>query len=110
AAGLLGEAEYLGQAEPRAFAYFLGGEERLEGLAQYFLTHTSAGVGYRQHHVFTGRWVLGAQGRLVNNVIAVAHCQLAAVTHGITGVDRLVMDVHIDPRRVLMRMHAYGRH
>ena len=47
AAGLLGEAEHLRQAEPGALADFLGGEERLENAPELILRNPAAGILHR---------------------------------------------------------------
>ena len=50
AARLGGEAVDLGQAEPRALAGFLGGEERIEGARQHLGRHADARVGDAEAH------------------------------------------------------------
>ena len=98
--GLFGEAEHLGQAEPRALADFLGGEKRLERLAQHGFAHAGPGVGDRQHHILTGARVFGALRRLVDHHVACTQRQPAAISHCVAGVDCQIEDDHLDLGRV----------
>ena len=63
AARLLGKAKYLAQAEARAFADLLGGEERLERLGANLLGHAGAGVGDGDLDVVAGRRLFRVERR-----------------------------------------------
>ncbi len=52
-ARLLGKPEYLRQTQPGALADTLGGIERFEDQAQFFLGNTCAGIGQRYLYIVT---------------------------------------------------------
>ena len=104
-AALLGEAVGHAQPQPGTVTFRLGGEERFEGLLDDFSGHADAGIGNRQQHVLPGRDVsLGAGVVLVEHGITQLQGQLAALGHGITGIDRQVQHhlfelIRVDHRR-----------
>ena len=70
AAGLLGEAEYLRQAEPGALADLLGGEERFEDALELLLRNADAGIGDRYRDITVG-FADGVRGACAGNSVAV---------------------------------------
>ncbi len=90
-ATLLGETVSHAQAQAGTVAFRLGGEKGFEGLLDDLGRHADAGVGHRQQHVLTGRHVgLGARIEFVEHGVAQFQGQLAALGHGIAGIDRQV--------------------
>jgi hypothetical protein len=77
-----------GEAEPRALADLLRGEERLEHLFQHLAGHADAGIGDRDHHVLA-RPDLAVRGRigLVEMGVGGLDRELAAARHGVAGID-----------------------
>ena len=90
---LLDDPVHRGQAKPGALPQFLGGEERLEDPGPRLISHPDAGVAHRQQREPT------RHGRPVGSRIELPQLdrrglqgQLAALRHGIPGVDRKVHD------------------
>ena len=92
AAGLLGEAEDLGQAEARALPDLLGGEERLEHPCQDVRRDAGAGVGEGDRRERAGGAGM-ATDRRQRRAAMQAQGQRAGAVHGVPGVHR-----HVDQR------------
>ena len=75
------------------------------------LAHADAGVGDRQHDVSAGRdlEMLLRIGGIENGVLRLDH-QLAAVRHGIAGVDRQIEHRVLQLIGVDQRLPQVGRH
>ena len=92
-ARLLGEAEGLGQAQPRALAFGFGGEERLEHPAHHFGAHARAGISDRQHHILARRhFTMGGRIGIIQMRVRHFQGQLAAFGHGVARIDAQVQD------------------
>ncbi len=85
---MLCKAVHHAQAEAGAFADLLGGEERLEGAGGHFRSHAAAGVRHGNHDIVAGPGVaVLLRIGLVERCIADLDRQLAAVGHGVAGVE-----------------------
>jgi len=86
------EREHLRQAQPRAHAFGLGGEQRFERAAEDLGTHARARVLQRQLHEFADerKPVLVAKVHVVR-----ANRKRAAARHGVAGVHG-----HVDQRKL----------
>ena len=101
AAGLLDDAVDRGQAKAGAFADVLGGEERLEDLADDRRRNAGAGVGDFDQHVVRRRHALGVIAlAFARGHIGGAHVQPAAVRHGVARIDREIDDHLLELRDV----------
>ena len=79
------------QAESGAAAAALGREERLEDVRPDVLRHARSGVGHGEHDVVAGlHAVVGLHVLFVQPDVGRLNRQLAAVWHGVPGVDREV--------------------
>ena len=91
--GLLDEAIHHAEAEPGALADVLCRVERLEYLTQIAGCDAVAGVGERDHHIFAGgRAVEGSDGIVLQFDVGGFDAELAAIRHGIAGVQRKIED------------------
>ena len=87
AAGLLDEAVDLRQAEAGAFADPLGGEERLEGLADDLRRHPRAAIADEDADILPGRDLCFAGVGLVEEDIRRLDRELATIGHRVARVD-----------------------
>ena len=93
AATLLDDAVNGGKSEASAFAFFLGGEERLEDAGLSFAVHALAGVADGDHDVgaVLDESIFRAVG-VVEGDAGGANADFAAVGHGVFGVDDEIHD------------------
>src|SRR5262249_32948394 len=92
------------QAEPRAFAMFLGRKERLEDALLGLFIDAYSGIADGQHHVVAaGRigMAFGIHG--IESDVAGLDGQLAAARHGVARIDR---EIHYD----LLDVRIVGPH
>jgi len=88
AARLLDETIDHAQAEAGTLAELLGSEERLEHPVSDRRRNAGAVVAHRYHDVGTQhRFRIGPDISLVEHDIGALECQLAAVGHGVAGID-----------------------
>src|ERR1043166_1123147 len=81
------DAQHRRQAQTGAFAWFLGGEERLENSLDHASGNSSPGIHDLNEHIGSGLG-FGILGRgLVEPEVLGFQSQLAALRHGIAGVD-----------------------
>ena len=93
AAGLLDDAVDGGQAQARALAHRLGGEEGIEDLALDLLGHADAGIGHFDADIVAGRHDRGAQRRrLGHRLVGGLDGDGAALRHGVAGIDHQIDD------------------
>ena len=105
AARLFDEAIGLGKAQTGALAFWLGGEERLEHPAHHFWCHAGAGIADRQHDILARIDLAMLDGiGVVEMGVGDFQGQLAAVRHGVTGVDRQIEDGVLDLGGVYQRV------
>ena len=83
AADLLGETEYLAEAEAGAFAEALGGEEGLEHPLHHLRRHALAGVRNPQRDMLAAE----ALGLAVQHLVVRADLELAAILHRVARVE-----------------------
>lgn len=96
-ARLLHEAEHHAEAEAGALADILGRVEGLEGAGKRLRRHAHAGIGNRDHHILPRLHLVMMQGvAFVEMCIAGFECQLAALRHGIAGIDDEVEHRHLE--------------
>src|SRR5262245_7997094 len=104
AAALPDDAVAAGEAQARAPAAGLGGEERLEQVAERILVHPGSFVGHAHQHVEPGLQVLrGPEIIVVDQDVRGLDGETPAVRHGVPGVEA---KVHEDPAD-LIPVHAY---
>ena len=89
AAGLLGHAVHLGQAQSRALADALRREEGLEDACGDLGRHAFAAVGHRDAHVLAGRQHIRGRGGGAR-----FEAQFAAAIHRVARIDRQVEQGH----------------
>src|SRR6202046_2788242 len=90
---LLDDAVDGGKSEAGAFAFFLGGEERLEDASLSFAVHPLAGIGEGDHDIRTmfDERIFGVIG-VVQNDAGGADADFTAVRHGILSIDHEIHD------------------
>src|SRR5262249_2605803 len=100
-AGLFDDAVDGREAETGALADLLGREERLEALVQNVRRDAGPSVGDLDQHIVGRRHALVSVARAVSGSdVRGAHPELAAVRHGIAGVDREIDDHLLELREV----------
>src|ERR1700727_436429 len=82
-----------GKSKAGAFAFFFGGEERLEDASLSFAVHPLAGIGEGDHDIRTmfDERIFGVIG-VVQNDAGGADADFAAVRHGIFSIDHEIHD------------------
>ena len=98
AAGLLGEAIDLAQAQTGALADVLGGEERLEHPRQNVGRNAVAGIRHADGDEFAAQALFGRLAFERHRLGA--DRQRAAVWHGVLGVDRKIEDGELELARI----------
>ena len=104
---LLDDAVHGGEPQPRALAFLLGREERLEHVGLGFFAHPNAGVRDREHHKRSrARGVVVGGVRVVQIHVGRLQGELAPVRHRVAGVHGQVHDyllelagIGLDPPR-----------
>jgi hypothetical protein len=88
-AGLLDEPIDLAQPQTRPVTDLLGGEKRLECAGKNIRRHAVASVADTDERILAGR-DFGIRAAIIpiERLIGGFHCQLAAIRHGVSGVDR----------------------
>ena len=89
---LLHDAVHGRQAKPGAFAFFFGGEEGLEDAGLRFLVHAMPGIGNRDHGIAPGLDETVLAEIFADGDISALQRKLAALGHGIFGIDDQVHD------------------
>ena len=92
AAGLLGETIDHRKPKASALADGLGREKRLEGARHDIGRHARAGVGYADRDILARLHVALARAAVIDTDVGGLDGELAAVGHGVAGIDAQVED------------------
>src|SRR6478735_1836615 len=80
---LLNETIDHAEAEPRALAAFLCGEERLEDFLEHFRRHAGSGIAHGNHDELTAR----SRSSILDHPVLYGDGQIAAIGHRVAGLE-----------------------